>query len=138
MVNWGLNRGNRKPKTKIKKERTFKVPVEILTGIQLRKIKSLKLIGGAIEPIKHWRTKLQFSKKTKIACAALFRYWNSAEHNSATHCLCKEFAEAETTHSSATRIYRGKTWCCSPLPSANIETEVTASCNVHEECLGPL
>ena len=33
--------------------RTFKVAVEILTGIQLHKIKSLKLIRGAIEPIKH-------------------------------------------------------------------------------------
>ena len=67
MVNWGLNRSNKKPEIKIKKARTFKVAVEILTGIRLHKIKSSKLIWGAIEPIKHWGTKLYFSN-TNLAC----------------------------------------------------------------------
>ena len=53
MVNWGLNRTNRKSETKIKKARTFKVAVQILMGIRLHKIKSLKLIGDVIEPIKY-------------------------------------------------------------------------------------
>ena len=46
---------SRKSETKDQKKgaRTFKVTVEILMGIQLHKIKSLKLIRGAIEPIKH-------------------------------------------------------------------------------------
>ena len=52
--NRGLNRANQKPETKKKGgARTFKVAVEILTGAQLHKIKSLKLIRGAIESIKH-------------------------------------------------------------------------------------
>ena len=50
-----------------KKARKFKVVVEILMGIQLHRIKSLKLIGGAIESIKHWGTKLYFSH-TNFAC----------------------------------------------------------------------
>ena len=46
--------------TKIKKARKSKVGIEILTGIQLHKIKSLKPIGGVIEPIKNSGIKFYF------------------------------------------------------------------------------
>ena len=51
MVNWGLNRANQKLRTIIKKARKTKDALEILTGIQLHKIKSLKPIRDAIRTI---------------------------------------------------------------------------------------
>ena len=51
MVNWELNRANQKSRTKIKKARKAKDALEILTGIQLHKIESLKSIQGSIRVI---------------------------------------------------------------------------------------
>ena len=46
MVNWGLNRANQKSRTKIKEAHKAKVALEILTGMQLHKMESLKPIEG--------------------------------------------------------------------------------------------
>ena len=78
MVNWGLNCTNQKPRTKIKKARKSK-DVEISTGIQLHKIKSLKPIEVAIEPIKNWGSQIVFSPSPKSSqTSTLFRWLNRA------------------------------------------------------------
>ena len=60
MVNLWLNCINLKSRIKLKKTHKAKVAFEILTGIQLHKIKSLKLIGGAIRTIINWEVKSHF------------------------------------------------------------------------------
>jgi hypothetical protein len=68
MFDRGLNRANQKLGTEIKKVRKAKDALEILTGIQLHKLKSLKLIRGAIETFISLRAKLHFTLNIKIAC----------------------------------------------------------------------
>ena len=80
MINWGSNSINWKSGTKIKKACKFKVNIEFFAGTQSHKIKSLKSIRGAIEPIKTWGTKIAFytlpSKSSRVT--ALFSHLNSA------------------------------------------------------------
>ena len=92
MVNWDLNRANQKPRTGIKKARKVKVALEILTGIQLHKIKSLESIEGAIRAVVNRGTKSHFYLPIIYKLAgvpALFSHLNSVRHAIAATGQCR-------------------------------------------------
>ena len=107
-ANWGSNSINWKSGTKIKKTRKFKVNIEFFTGTQSHKIKSLKPIGGAIEPIKNWGTKLYFFLPPKI----ITRDCTVQSPEQCRHATCK----APTATHGCTQ------WAAEGLPSFTINT----------------
>ena len=69
-VNWGLNHANQKPETKIKKARTFKVAVEILTGIRCIKLK-VKTNWGCDWINQTLKDQIAFSKSQDCMCCTV-------------------------------------------------------------------